>query len=65
MDEWYRSFGGEVCIVDVPQIQQYSDRTVDYREIKLTVEKKADIIKWFKDCQFLTSKSASLNVEEP
>lgn len=45
MDEWYRSFGGEVCIVDVPQIQQYSDRIVDYREIKLTVEKKADIIK--------------------
>lgn len=47
-----------------PQTQQYSDRTVDYREIKITVEKKAGIIRLFKDCQLLTSKSASLNVEE-
>lgn len=64
MGEWHRSFRAEVCTVAVPQVQQCSDRTVDYREIKLTVEKKADIIRLFKDCQLLTSKSASLNMEE-
>lgn len=64
MGEWDRSFGAEVCTVAVPQIQQYSHRTVHYREIKLTVEKKEDIIRLFEDCQLLTSKSASLNVEE-
>lgn len=58
MGAWHRSFRVELYPPSVTRAQPYSNKAADYTEVKMG--KELDIIRRFKDCKSLTSKSAAL-----